>query len=150
MRLKLFCEVKEAIGKDQPQGVTREYSGWGHGMFFAVYRPTGETGECGESSPDWNEKDLTLYMGFYEKEEDVAMKPGESKEIQMETVRVLKVIKAKGEEVETENWEHKKIKAQDFRTLTIESEKGTFYLPDPYTRKGETNTFNGKPITCWS
>ena len=148
MKLEIYCEVKVAVG-ERPKGQAREFCGWGQGMFFAVYRPYGQTGECGEPSPEWEVKDLQLFMGFYDKEEDVAMKPGQSKEIPMYPIKVLKVTRAKGEELEIVNWEGKKYKAQDWRTLTIESERGIFYLPDPYTRAKEIATFNGQPIVCW-
>lgn len=144
-KLKLHCEIWP---KKAPEKVAREYSGWGQNMFFVVYRPYGKPGECGEPSPDWDEKDITVYVGFFEKEENVMMKPNESKEIPMEQVKVLGVVRS-NEETFATTWDKKEIPAIDNRTLLIETDKGTFYLPDPWTKPDETPTFNGKPITCF-
>ncbi len=149
MKLEIWCVTKVPFA-DQPKGQAMEFHGWGQGIFFAVYRPRGKGNECGEPSPNWEAKDLQLYMGFYSKEEEVVLKPGECKEITLHPVKVSKVTRAQGEELEIENCEGKKYMAKDWRTLTIESERGTFYLPDPYTRKKEYATFNGQPIVCWS
>lgn len=144
-KFNLHCGVR---AKNAPKKVAREYIGWSQNMLFIVYRPHGEPGECGEPSPNWDEKNVTVYIGFFVKEKDVAMKPGENMEIPMEQVKVLKIVR-NNEKTFATTWDKKKIPAIDNRTLRIETDKGTFYLPDPWTKSHETPTFNGKPIICF-
>jgi hypothetical protein len=149
MKIKIWCEMREDVTDSAPVKTSREYAGWGQGIFFYVCRPQGETGECGEPAPDWDLKDTMLFVGSYGTEESIALKPGGRRTVPLEQVKILSITRGQGEKFEVLSGRDKLVTAEDWRTLTIESEKGNFYLPDEWSRPKEQATLNGEPLVCF-
>ena len=148
-QIQIFWEAK---AKNMPQGMSREYFGIYGEVCFIVFRPTGQTGECGEPAPDWNLSETVVYMAKLEKVEDFLVGPGEGKDISFIPLKVLSV--RRGKEVPLPEGVTIPERLRNFpdKTLFIETEKDTFYLPDLFIRatdNGHVPTLNGKALSYY-
>lgn len=134
MKISISCD---ATCWEKPLFTVIEFWGWRGDMVFAAIRPMGETNECGEASPIWDEKDLSLFMGEIKGREEIMLKPGQNIKVDMKPIKILEARKCKQAPQE---------KFPNDRTLKVETCQGTFYLPDLDVRKGDTPTFNGQPL----
>jgi hypothetical protein len=146
---KASCRYRIEI----PAGYASEFKGWGpitsleasspkalyrYGMVFVVYRPYGESGECGEPYPTYDVKDLVLFVGKCSP--DILVRLDDIMEFPLSKVEIFNA-KRLNEEVRMIDYRGREFTAIDNRTLTIESKIGKFYLPDPWTKELEHPIF---------